>query len=136
MLTRSPNTLAWQIALTGLDVRLGQPGALENLRKLVQREPLAKMALAQTEAVAGHREEALRLIRPLEQAYKPGQTAVYQFALFYAELDDEPNTVKWLKRALEVRDNGVIHVRVEPAFAKMQNTPDFHRLKKRVGIDW
>jgi tetratricopeptide (TPR) repeat protein len=129
-------TLLNQTALANYDVRLGKPGAIQSMRKLLQQQPENRLALAWVEVQDGHRDEALRIIRPLEKKYQETQTPNFQFALFYAELDDEPNTVKWLDRSLDAREGGVMSIRIERDFAKMQDTPDFHRLKRRVGVDW
>jgi tetratricopeptide (TPR) repeat protein len=137
MSSQNPNIVVRQIALYSLDARLGEAdSAIPNLRKLAGKEPLARLALAGAEASVGHREEALGIIRPLEKNYQAGDIPMYQFALFYAGLDDEPATVKWLKRSMEAREAGATHIRAEAAFAKWQNTPEFHAMKKRLNLDY
>ena len=134
---QSPNAFVPQIQINVFDARLGRTGpAIENLRKLSQRQPMASMAMATVEGIAGHREEALRILRPLELNYQKGRILLYSFAWAYAAMDDEQNTVKWLERSMEVHEGAVTSIRIDPAFAKMQNTPEFHRLKKRMGLDW
>ncbi len=49
-------------------------------------------------------------------------------------LGDVPGTAKWLERSMEAREAGATYVRVEPAFAKMQNSPEFREMKKRMGL--
>ena len=52
---------------------------------------------AMAQAHAGNRDEALRLIRPFEEKYPNPGVAIQWFALVYALLGDEANTVKWLE---------------------------------------
>jgi eukaryotic-like serine/threonine-protein kinase len=133
--TQNPAALNWQVQLNSLDAHLGYADkAVANLRRLAERQPRANLALASAEAAAGHREEALRILRPMEENYENGDIPMFQFALIYADLDDEPNTVKWLERSLDAREGGATHIRVEPVFAKMQHTPEFRELKQRMGL--
>jgi serine/threonine protein kinase len=134
---QSSNNLAYQAEVDRLDARLGNSGpAIQNLHKLEPLEPMATRDLAMAEAYAGHREEALRIIHPFEQNYEKGDVPMYQFALFYAALDDEPDTVKWLGRCLDAHEAGATYIRIEPAFAKMRNALEFQKLIKRVGLDY
>ena len=127
----------WQVQLNAIDAELGKRDeAIRNLRKLSQQLPAALMPLALEEAIAGHRAEALRILAPLERNYQSGKTFMGEFAAVYVALGDEPNTVKWLERAMDAREMPVIYVPVSPVFAKMEDTPDFHRLKKRMNLDW
>ena len=85
VVSQNPGSVAGQIELNLLDAQLGRTGpAIANLRKLAQREPDARVALAQAEARAGHRDEALRILRPFEQNYKNGDIPMFLFALVYA----------------------------------------------------
>jgi len=137
VVSQNPGSVAGQIELNLLDAQLGRTGpAIANLRKLAQREPDARVALAQAEARAGHRDEALRTLRPFEQDYKNGDIPMFLFALVYADLDDEPSTVKWLERSMDAHEGGALHIHIEADFARFQNTPAFHALKKRMNLDW
>ena len=131
------NQLSRQIKLNEFDALLGKTGtAIQNLRQLSQKQPGALMTLAAVEAIAGNRDEALPILRPLKQNDQSGKFLMSDFAEVYAALGDEPNTVKWLERAMEAREGPAYYIRVSPVFAKTQNTPDFHRLKERMNLDW
>ena len=78
--------------------------AIRNLRKLSRQQPDALIDLAQLEALAGHRDEALRILLPLERSYQSGKHLMIEFARVYAALGDEPNTVKWLERSMDARE--------------------------------
>jgi tetratricopeptide (TPR) repeat protein len=134
---QNPAALRLQIRLNFFDAWLGTPGpAIQNLRKFSQKEPFAGEFLAETEAHAGKRDDALRILRPLERNYQDGHLVLTWAAEIYALMDDEPNTVKWLGRAIDAREGGAAYIHVDPAFVKFQDTPAFHALKKRMNLDW
>jgi TolB-like protein len=54
----------------------------------------------------------------------------------YGALGDEANAVKWLDRAIASHEGDVVYIRVAWQFARFQDTPQFHRLKQRVNLDW
>ena len=134
MEAQNPTAPALQIQLTAMDADLGKPNALENLRKLAEKYPLARLTLAGAEASAGHREEALRILAPMEANYEKGNIPNFQFARIHAALGDVAETAKWLNRSMEAREAGATYVGIEPVFAKMQNTPEFREMKKRMGL--
>jgi serine/threonine protein kinase/Flp pilus assembly protein TadD len=134
---QSPTSVRLQIRLNFMDAWLGTPGpAIQNLRKFSHKEPFAGQLLAEAEAHAGKRDEAIRIMRPLERNYQDGHLVLTWAAETYALMNDEPNTVKWLGRAMDEREGGAAYIHVDPAFAKFQDTPAFHALKKRMDLDW
>jgi TolB-like protein len=133
----SPTSVGWKISLNNADAHLGRTGqAIRNLRKLPQSQPIVRVMLARAEGIAGNREEALRILRPLESDARAGHIPMYWIASTYGAMNDEPNAVKWLERSIDLREILAIRIHVDFDFATMQNTPDFHRLKKRMGLDW
>jgi len=134
---RNPAAPQWQIELNFLDASLGQwEPAIQNLRKLSKQRPAAQLTLAQAEAAAGHSAEALRIVRPLEQSFEKGKFLAYNFAAVYAAMGDESNAVKWLQRSMDEREMPAFYIHVDPVFAKMQDRPAFHELKKQMNLDW
>jgi TolB-like protein/Tfp pilus assembly protein PilF len=132
---RSPTNERLQIRLNFMKAWTGSGADLEKLRKWTEKYPHAREFLAAAEAHNGHREEALRLLVPLEQEYLERHIAVYGLASIRAALDDEPNTVKLLDQAIDAREDWALYIPVDTAFAKMRNMPEFHRLKERLGLD-
>jgi TolB-like protein len=122
------------IGLTYLEE--GRPDlALADLETLKQYVPFATFREAMARALAGQREEALRLIRPYEEKYPNTGVSTQWFAGVYASMGDEPNTVKWLERLADQHEWAVLNIAVNPAFAAMRNSPRFRALKKRIGLD-
>jgi eukaryotic-like serine/threonine-protein kinase len=77
-----------------------------------------------------------RDLKPSNIVVDAGDIPMFQFALIHAALDDQPGTVKWLERSMEAREGGATHARSEPSFAKWQDTPEFHAMKKRLNLDY
>jgi adenylate cyclase len=134
--TRSPNNERLQIRLNYMDAWFGSREAMDKLQAWTGRYPHAREFLAAAEAHNGHREEALAMVAPLEKEYLDRHVAVYGLATVRAALHDEPGTVRLLDKAIDAREDWVPYIHVDQAFAEMQNTPEFHRLKKRIGLDW
>jgi hypothetical protein len=57
------------------------------------------------------------------------------FALVYAFLGDEPNTVKWLQRSADRHEWQVLNLAVHPAYAFMEDSAGFRALKWRMGLE-
>ena len=133
---RSPTNERLQVRLNFMEAWFGSDTARGNLRNWLPQHPYAREFLAGAEAHNGNRQEALRLLIPLEREYLERHVAVYGLAAIRAALDDEPGTVRLLEKAIDAREDWAPYIHVDVAFAKMQNTPEFHRLKKRMGLDW
>jgi TolB-like protein/Tfp pilus assembly protein PilF len=133
---RSPTNERLQVRLNFLEAWFGSATAMNNLRNWSPQRPYARVFLAGAEAHNGNREEALRLLIPLERDHLERHVAVYGLASIRAALDDEPGAVRLLERAIDAREDWAPYIHVDVAFAKMQNTPEFHRLKERMGLDW
>ena len=109
--------------------------ALPILRQLKQRFPQAQVFEAMACARAGRREEALRLIRPFEEKYPDPGVAMQWFALVYAFMGDEPNTVKWLERSADRHEFQALNLAVHPVYAPMRNSAGFRALERRMGLN-
>ena len=109
--------------------------ALPILRQLKQRFPPAQVFEAMACARAGRREEALRLIRPFEEKYPDPGVAMQWFALVYAFMGDEPNTVKWLERSADRHEFQALNLAVHPVYAPMRNSAGFRALERRMGLN-
>jgi tetratricopeptide (TPR) repeat protein len=131
----NPRLFAAKLVLVGCDIWDGHTeAALEAIKEWKKVFPAAQMFEAMAHAQAGQREEALRLIRPFEEKYPNPGAAMQWFALVYALLDDEPNTVKWLNRSADNHEWQVLNVAVNPVYAKMRGSAGFQALEKRIGL--
>jgi tetratricopeptide (TPR) repeat protein len=134
---QSPGNPLWQARIAAAGIWLGKADeAIVALRRIPQPSWYVKGFLASAEALVGHRDEALGIIRSIEESNYDGRIQNFSFAAMYASVDDEANTVKYLEQAVNLHELPAIYIHVHPDFAKWQNTPEFHRLKKRMGLDW
>lgn len=133
---RSPSNERLQVRLNFMEAWFGSTPAIENLRNWSRARPYAREFLARAAAHTGNRQEALRLLTQLESEYLEKHVAVYGLAVIRAALNDEPGAVRLLDTAIDSREDWVPYIPVDVAFAQMKSTPEFHRLKKRIGLDW
>lgn len=136
MAAQYPKMFAPQLMIGMGYIAEGNPNlALPIFEQLKQRFPQAPMFEAMAHARAGQREEALKLIRPFEEKYQTSGASMEWFALVYAFLGDEANTVKWLNRSADLHEWQVLNIAVNPAYAQMEKSPGFVALKKRIGLE-
>ena len=129
--------MLWTQQIIGLAyVEEGRPElALPIFRELEKRFSPAKVCEAMALAKAGRRSEALQSIRPFEGNYLHSGISAEWLALVYAFLGDEPNTLKWLSRSADLHETQVLSLAVDPAFARMRNSPGFLALETRIGLN-
>jgi tetratricopeptide (TPR) repeat protein len=131
----SPKTMSVRIGSSILDIEEGRTDlALQEIREWKAGFPAAPVIEAMAHARAGRRDEALRLLRPFEEKYPNTGAALQWFALTYAFLGDEPNTVKWLERSANRHEWQALNLAVHLAYAPMRNSPAFRALEKRMGL--
>jgi serine/threonine-protein kinase len=135
MAVESPKAIPPQQMIGMTYVEEGRPElALPVFRQLKDRIPHSEIYEAMAYAKSGQREAALRLIRPLEEKYPNPGVSMQWFALVYAFLGDEPNTVKWLERSADRHEWQALNLAIHPVYASMRNSPGFRALEKRMGL--
>jgi len=131
----APAMLAPKIMVQFTWIEEGRPElALPEVWKLKQQFPPAALVEAMAQARNGHRDQALRLMQPFEAQYPNTAVTMQWFALVYAFLGDEADTVKWLDRSADRKEFQVLNVAVHPVFASMRHSPAFQALQKRIGL--
>jgi TolB-like protein/Flp pilus assembly protein TadD len=90
--------------------------------------------LAYAYAASGQRGRALALARELEDRSRREYVSPVTVALAYTGLGDKDGAFRWLERAADLRDPGVLVLRVEPLFDPLRSDPRFTRLLTRVGL--
>jgi tetratricopeptide (TPR) repeat protein len=131
----SPGMVSIPLMIAFTYIEEGRPDlATPVLAELRPRFAGAQVEQAMALARAGHRAEALTMLRPFEEKYSTGAISMQWFALVYAFLGDQPNTLKWLERSADQREFQALNLAVHPAYAFMQASPGFEALKKRMGL--
>jgi TolB-like protein/Tfp pilus assembly protein PilF len=130
-----PNHMGAKLIVAGCDIwDRKMDVALRETRDWKKTFPPAQMYEAMAQARAGNREEALRLIRPFEEKYPNPGVAMQWFALVYAILGDEANTVKWLERSADRHEFQALNLAVSPLYGDLRNSAGFKALEKRMGL--
>jgi eukaryotic-like serine/threonine-protein kinase len=130
-----PKAMGPKMVIVGVDIWEKKTElALREIQEWKKIFPPAQMYEAMAQAGAGHRDQALRLIRPYEEKYPNPGVPMQWFALVYALMGDEPNTVKWLERSADRREGQVLNIAVSPLYAPMRNAEKFRALEKRIGL--
>ena len=85
-------------------------------------------------AKAGKQLEARALLDGLLKASSERYVAPYNIALIFNGLGDRDETLKWLKRGYEQRDQRMVFLKVEPKWNNLRGDPRFQDLMRRVGF--
>jgi tetratricopeptide (TPR) repeat protein len=78
----------------------------------------------------GRHQEADAALATAEKAVSVG--AAYQVAIAYAARRDIANTLKWLERAFEIRDAGMLWLKADPMLQFLQTEPRYQVLLAKM----
>jgi tetratricopeptide (TPR) repeat protein len=93
-----------------------------------------KSDLGHAYAVAGKRQEAIKILDELKELSSQRYIRPYGFAVLYAGLGENEQAFEWLNKALEDRDPFVSNLAVEPRLNPLRSNPRFNDLLRRVGL--
>jgi adenylate cyclase len=80
-------------------------------------------------------QEAIRVnIRALIERSKREYVSPYEIAIWYALINENDNTFKWLNKAYEVHDDNVPLLRLEPGLRSIRSDPRLTDLVRRMGL--
>jgi tetratricopeptide (TPR) repeat protein len=85
-------------------------------------------------AVAGKRNEALKILDELQRQDVPRYVSPFFIALIYAGLGENDQAFAWLEKAYEERHPYMILIKVEPVFRSLHSDPRFTNLTRRIGL--
>jgi TolB-like protein/Tfp pilus assembly protein PilF len=101
---------------------------------VVRRKSGLLALLAYAHAMAGDRDEALRIVQNLENSSEANQVAPDHLALVYIGLGDHDKAFDWLDEALDQRVWYLVYLNADPAFEPLRSDPRFDRLVSKVGL--
>jgi len=108
---------------------------LEKTASTTHRSPGALELLATAHARAGHRAEALRLLKELQQGREAGSVQATSFINPNLALGNYDEALVWFERAFEKREGILQWLKVHPFFDPVRDDPRFKDLLHRVGLD-
>ncbi|MDA2926372.1 tetratricopeptide repeat protein, partial [Acidobacteria bacterium AH-259-G07] len=107
-------------------------GMFEEAITLLRERPGSAL-LGCAYAMAGQREEALRIVAELEQVSK--ERYVSGMPWLYTALGDKDRAFEWLERAYNRRYRGLISLRVQAMADPLRSDPRFQDLLRRMGLE-
>lgn len=108
---------------------------LERAAATSNRSPGVLGHLARVYALAGRREEALRIVDELERRREAGYVTPAAFVFSSIGLGDREQAFVWLERAYAERSNLLWLLKVTPGLDLLRDDPRFADLLRRVGLE-
>lgn len=135
--SQNPNHLESKVGLVyTLAYKEMYQEALAETQKLLEmtRTPReSSLDLAWVYAMAGRREEAIKILNESRKQHEEKQNLV-SLARVYAALGDKDEAIILLEKSFNLRDPGLLWLKVLPEFDKIHNDPRFQDLLRRVGL--
>jgi tetratricopeptide (TPR) repeat protein len=85
-------------------------------------------------AVAGRREDALKIIARLMQTSQQGFIPSWGIATIYIGLDNTDEAFVWLEKALADRLSIMVYIQTDPVLDPLRSDPRFQALVRRMGF--
>lgn len=98
----------------------------------VSREAFALAFLGHVYGCLGRREEAICLLRELDQLFAQGQAPPIAFVAIHAGLGDADAAFEWLETAYRLRDEKLFWITIMPAFDPLRRDPRLAALVERI----
>ena len=93
-----------------------------------------RAALGRAYAVAGKRDEALKMLNELKERAKRSYVSPVGIAIIYVGLGEKEQAFSWLEKAYEDRSTWLIFLKVEPRFDPLRSDPRFQSLLRRMNF--
>jgi hypothetical protein len=87
-----------------------------------------------TQAIAGRRAEATRVLRALMNASKQSYVPPYYIALVHHAIGNDTDTLDWLERAYVERDVRMVFIGVDPLWDGLRQNRRFNTLLERMNL--
>jgi serine/threonine protein kinase/Tfp pilus assembly protein PilF len=91
--------------------------------------------LAYAYAVAGRRNEALKILDEQHRLTKQRDVSPYNFAIIYTGLGDKDRAFEWLTKCVEQRTLIISHLKSRPLFDPLRSDPRYRELLRRMNLE-
>ena len=85
-------------------------------------------------AMAGQRDEAMKILEQLMEASKVRNVPSFGIALIYTCLGEKDQAFRWLERVYQERESANM-INVYPVFVPLRDDPRFHDLLGRMNLE-
>jgi tetratricopeptide (TPR) repeat protein len=96
--------------------------------------PVYPSAVGYTHALAGTRDEALKILSELKARSKREYVVPYAFCALYTALGDNNQAFAWFKRAYEERTDMILELKMWRVYDPLRSDPRYQELVRRVGL--
>ena len=108
--------------------------AIAEFKKLGEEEYEAFGHLGHAYAASGRAAEAQNILRKFKELTVKRDVGHYEVALIYAGLRDKDAAFKWLEKAYEKRDQGMLYLKVDDCLKPLRSDPRFQDLLRRMSF--
>jgi TolB-like protein/tetratricopeptide (TPR) repeat protein len=111
--------------------------AIAEFLKLLEEDPGNTSALGHlgnAYARAGRAREARECLRKLKDRSRDEKVGTYEVAFIHAALGEKDQAFEWLEKAYAERDQGLVHIKVDPAVDPLRSDPRFERVLRRMNL--
>lgn len=95
-------------------------------------DPYVLALLGHLFAASGKKDQALRILRQLEEISRQRYVTGYSFAIIYAELNEKDQAFQWLEKCHQERCTDLISIKRDPVLKNLRSDPRFAELAQRV----
>jgi len=107
--------------------------ALQKGMELLPGDPYSMEELGIAYALSGDRARAREILTKLKGSSQPHLPS-YSIAMVYAGLADKEQTISWLERGCDERNDDMVYMKIEPVLDPFRSDPRFQDLIRRVGF--
>ena len=126
------------VQLTFADIYLDQKRSAEALAAAEKARDIPVIGigiLGRAYAQLGRRDEALAVVKTLEEGFAKGHNGTAtNIAFVYVLLGDKEKTFEWLEKAFQARDTELPRFRLGPTFEPIRDDPRYKDLLKRMNL--
>jgi TolB-like protein/Flp pilus assembly protein TadD len=108
--------------------------AFEQAVSLAPDDPEAIIGLGRAYAVAGRREDALKIVARLTQQSQQNSIPSWGIATIYIGLDNKDEAIAWLEKAFADRLSVLVYIQTDPMLDPIRSDPRFQVLVRRMGF--
>ena len=111
--------------------------AISEFRLALKSSPenvTALTALGHSQALAGKKADAEKVIARLQELSKQQYVSPFQTAVIYAGLDERQLAIEWLEKSREERFNWLPFIKVDPVLKNLRSEPRFVELAKSLNL--
>lgn len=108
--------------------------AIHRAIDLAPNSPRMRAALARALALAGRREQALQILKQVEELAKRRYVSRFDFALARFALGQDDLAFRWLNRARKDRAFEMTSLNADPRFDPVRADPRFRAIVKSIGL--